>query len=181
MVLLTAIWTDVCTTACACTGHKHFPWDQSYQKRSGKTGTMSNEIEWSEGCEVGSRSSGGQDLEQERGLLLPLERVRVPVHSFCSGFGTSELLDELVEKWEKPSLEFKAGGGYQTVLALEEEFMGVHFRGQSFETVSACISPSLFFTARSCLPVMHPPIFLLTCSPTGLIHLANDKFTEKSL
>lgn len=56
--------------------------------------------------------------------------------------------DELIEKWEKPSLEFKAGHGYQIVLALEEEFMGVHFTAWPFETVSACISPSLFFTAQ---------------------------------
>lgn len=61
--------------------------------------------------------------------------------------------------------------------------MGAHFRGgQSFETASL----SIFLLVWSqmhvfWLSIAHPHVFSLTCSPTGPISLANEKFTEKSL
>lgn len=44
------------------------------------------DVRW--GLEVQGTGSGAR-----QGLLLPLERVRIPVHGFCSGLGTRELLD----------------------------------------------------------------------------------------
>lgn len=67
------------------------------------------------------------------------------IHSFWSGFGTSVLLGELVEKCEKPQLE--ADFGYQPVFNAWGGVHGNALQGRPIKqnSLSVWISPSLVF------------------------------------
>lgn len=177
------MWSPHCNLnrqAHACRGHEHFPWDQSCQKRSGKTGTVSHESKWSEGCEVGSRSSGNR-IWSKTGAVAPLGKGQ----NSCSRLlfwswdtWTAGLAGrEVRETW----LRIQSRQWLSDCVSPWREAHGSALQRRPTLWNSACIYPSLFFTACFCLPIMHPSVFLLTCSSTGLIHQANDKFTEKSL
>lgn len=87
--LLAAIWTDASGTAPAYPGHEPFPWDRSHKKRSGKLDPCLTS-KWLKGwrgeIQKGGRTGG---LDQEGGCIPPSGRVRMPVHGFCYGVGTS--------------------------------------------------------------------------------------------